>query len=179
MDDKHNISENIKIKEKKPLKSQSEQPQFEKQSIDLNDVYAHLKRQPWHYTEHKEQKQSEELTCTTDTNNNADSETAGSNGWKSYLSQICQHINNLKDMEFEPGSINEAKSLSDDDESEEMIKSGITLMGDYDINEKDIQFKKISKCSKEDIGTLSDHSDSEDCFIKSSVMTMMGHETTE
>eukprot|EP00483_Globobulimina_turgida_P001488 UN01490 len=42
-------SENIKIKAQTSNKSQSKQPNPIKNEINIDDVYAHLKRQPWHY----------------------------------------------------------------------------------------------------------------------------------
>ena len=53
-------SENIKVIPTKPNKSQSQQPKPQKNQIDINDVYAHLKRQPWHNQNQSPQYQQQE-----------------------------------------------------------------------------------------------------------------------
>ncbi len=160
-------SETIKIKPPQTNKSQSSQPQPIQNEIDINDIYSHLKRQPWHYNNYNNESKP------INKSNKSEITTSGSSGWNSYMSDVCNHNkkNNISneieteisehkyqnenenesEIEIEPGNINietpeNINDISDNEKDININNCNITLMGD---NNEKIKFKNVSKCYEE------------------------------
>eukprot|EP01084_Bolivina_argentea_P226486 382578_1 len=160
-------SETIKIKPPQTNKSQSSQPQPIQNEIDINDIYSHLKRQPWHYNNYNNESKP------INKSNKSEITTSGSSGWNSYMSDVCNHNkkNNISneieteisehkyqnenenesEIENEPGNIDietpqNINDISDNEKDININNCNITLMGD---NNEKIKFKNVSKCYEE------------------------------
>eukprot|EP01083_Nonionella_stella_P015124 42326_1 len=157
-------SQSIKLKQAKaPNKHQSQQPKpksmYPQNQIDLDDIYAHLKRK----------------RCTNTNSSNTDE------GWNSYLSQVCNHDkrNSIlsqheaetqtqtkkEPTELEPGGWN----VCDEDEDQLIDNSKVTLMGFVTNDDSVIKFKTNHDQSDDDNELQMNHAS----------MTLMGHETIQ
>ncbi len=165
-------SETIKIKPTQTNKSQSEQPLPIQNEIDINDIYSHLKRQPWHYNNYNNEiNESKPMNES----NKSEIKTCGSFGWNLYMSDVCNHNkqNNISneieiqisehknenenenesEIENEPGNINIETPQNINNYNVTLMGNNInncnvTLMGNNNNNEK-IKFKNVSKCYEE------------------------------
>lgn len=165
-------SDNIKIKSKNPnksLKHQSQQPLPQKNQISIDDVYEHLKRQPYHYGDYynQYQYQTKQYNDNNDDNDEAIIETK--NGGN-VLMGYC-HDNDAITLNLS----NEQKSDEDIVDNELINNNNITLMGHTDNgdNGKDEQNenKNKNKDKEEDKDA--------DSLIVSNCITMMGFENNE